>query len=172
MQRLVARHRRALGTGLLVGTFAVAGVWQVSVVIGDEPVPAESDPSVETIPAVQCPEPIDGPSQEVIDASIGRGIDFLLVDQNPDGSWGSATRTKGLNIYAPIPGAHHAFRAATTAMGILALYETGGDREDAARLSTRPRRGCSSICHMSGVQRAMPCTTSGRTRMPFRPCSR
>ncbi|MGD9857005.1 MAG: hypothetical protein AB7U20_18805, partial [Planctomycetaceae bacterium] len=53
-----------------------------------------------------------------------------LKDQNPNGSWGSATRTKGLNIYAPIPGANHAFRTAVTAMCISALYESGADRED------------------------------------------
>ena len=40
-----------------------------------------------------------------IDASIRRGVDFLLADQNPNGSWGGPTRTKGLNIYAPLPGA-------------------------------------------------------------------
>ncbi|MCP6769461.1 hypothetical protein NL529_31910, partial [Klebsiella pneumoniae] len=64
------------------------------------------------------------------DTAIGKGIEFLLADQNPNGSWGSATHTKDLNIYAPIPGAHDAFRAAVTALAILALYETGGERAD------------------------------------------
>ncbi|MEO9594383.1 hypothetical protein, partial [Rhodopirellula bahusiensis] len=49
---------------------------------------------------------------------------FMLEDQNPNGSWGSPTRTKGLNIYAPVPGAHHAFRAATTSLGIAGLIDT------------------------------------------------
>jgi hypothetical protein len=69
------------------------------------------------------PEPIEPPTAEAIDAAIARGVRFLLDDQNPGGSWGSATRTKGLNIYAPIPGAHHAFRAGTTALCIMALAE-------------------------------------------------
>jgi hypothetical protein len=60
-----------------------------------------------------------------IEKSIQRGISFLVKDQNKDGSWGSATRTKDLNIFAPIPGSHHAFRAATTALAISALLETG-----------------------------------------------
>lgn len=74
------------------------------------------------------PEP--PPPPEELEAAIERGIDFLLADQNDDGSWGSATRTKGLNIYAPIPGAHQAFRNAVTAMCIMALAETGSDRTD------------------------------------------
>lgn len=58
-----------------------------------------------------------------IDASCKRGVDFLIGYQNKDGSWGNPTRTKGLNIYAPIPGAHHAFKMGTTALAISALIE-------------------------------------------------
>lgn len=72
-----------------------------------------------------------------IEAAIARGIEFLLRAQNPDGSWGSARRTKGLNIYAPAPGAHHAFRAGTTALSISALIETGLHREDVRRALDR-----------------------------------
>ena len=60
-----------------------------------------------------------------IEKSIRRGLDYLLKDQNKDGSWGSAQKTKDLNIFAPAPGAHDAFRAAVTAMCISALIETG-----------------------------------------------
>lgn len=55
--------------------------------------------------------------------SIDRGIAFLVAAQNKDGSWGSAERTKDLNIYAPIPGAHQGFRAATTSLAISTLIE-------------------------------------------------
>ena len=67
-----------------------------------------------TLPKV---EPI---SEGQIYSAIDRGVRFLIEDQNSNGSWGSPTRTKGLNIYAPVPGAHHAFRAATTSLGIMA----------------------------------------------------
>jgi hypothetical protein len=87
----------------------------------------ETTPAASTVPS---PEPIDPPSAESLEGAIARGIIFLLDDQNEDGSWGSATRTKDLNIYAPIPGAHHAFRAAVTALSICALYEVGDGRED------------------------------------------
>ena len=67
---------------------------------------------------------VNAPTEQEIRHSIKRGIQFLLQDQNANGSWGSATRTKQLNIYAPIPGAHHAFRTATTALCLSALLES------------------------------------------------
>ena len=57
-----------------------------------------------------------------ITAAIERGVAFLLKDQNMDGSWGSAERTKDLNITAGI-GSHHAFRTAVTALCVSALIE-------------------------------------------------
>lgn len=74
------------------------------------------------------PGPITPPSSEQIEKAIRRGVDFLLQDQNENGSWGSATQTKRLNIYAPVPGAHHAFRAAVTGLVISALIESKDDR--------------------------------------------
>ena len=70
------------------------------------------------------PEPIETPSADAIDQAVRRGVDFLLEDQNSKGSWGSATRTKGLNIYAPIPGAHQAFRAGVTSLCLSALIQS------------------------------------------------
>lgn len=67
-------------------------------------------------------DPVDNSS---IEDSISRGVGFLVETQHPNGSWGSARQTKGLNIYAPVPGAHHAFRTAVTAMGVMALIESG-----------------------------------------------
>lgn len=70
----------------------------------------------------QLPE-VEAPTESEKKAAIARGIQFLLRDQNRNGSWGSATRTKQLNIYAPVPGAHDAFRTATTALCLCALIE-------------------------------------------------
>ena len=65
-----------------------------------------------------------------IDASIRRGVDFLIADQNANGSWGGATRTKGLNIYAPLPGAHHAFRAGASGLALSGLIDSGDTRPE------------------------------------------
>ena len=63
-------------------------------------------------------------SKAQIETSIEKGVQFLVDSQNTNGSWGSARQTKGLNIYAPVPGSHHAFRTAVTAMSVMALIET------------------------------------------------
>jgi hypothetical protein len=74
-------------------------------------------------PTRPAPPPVQTVGSAELEASIQKGIAFLLKVQNADGSWGSAERTKDLNIYAPVPGAHHAFRIAVTAMCVSALIE-------------------------------------------------
>ncbi|HID78694.1 MAG TPA: hypothetical protein EYP56_22215 [Planctomycetaceae bacterium] len=75
--------------------------------------------------SIPHPRPAPPRDRAAVDRAIARGIQFLLDRQNKDGSWGSHYNTKGLNIYAPVPGAHHAFRGAVTALCISALIETG-----------------------------------------------
>jgi len=79
--------------------------------------------------ALEGPEPlpVEAVDNEAIDAAIERGLDFLVARQNKEGSWGSARNTKGLNIFAPVPGAHHAFRAAVTSLCISAIIDCGTD---------------------------------------------
>ena len=86
----------------------------------DTPVSREISPLATQGPQ---PKPIDPPSPEEIDDAIKRGVVFLLADQRPDGSWGSPEGTKGLNIYAPPPGAHDAFRTAVTSLVVWALID-------------------------------------------------
>ena len=95
---------------------------------------------------------VDAPGELGIRDSIRRGIAFLLADQNPNGSWGSATRTKGLNIYAPVPGAHHAFRAATTSLCISALLETAPQEEHVAEAIERAEQWL--LEHLAELRRA------------------
>jgi hypothetical protein len=78
------------------------------------------------------PEPVEPTTRAVLDDSLRRGVDFLLADQNKDGSWGTAERTKELNIYAPVPGAHHAFRSAVTALCVSSLMEVADARPAAS----------------------------------------
>ncbi|MCW1921945.1 hypothetical protein OKA05_05235 [Luteolibacter arcticus] len=80
------------------------------------------------IVAQEKPEAEVNPS--TIAASIRRGVDFLIEDQNENGSWGGATRTKGLNIYAPLPGAHHAFRAGASGLALSGLIDSGDTRPE------------------------------------------
>ncbi len=59
-----------------------------------------------------------------------RGVDFLLAHQNSDGSWGNATHTKDLNIYAPLPGAHQAYRAGATGLALSGMLDAGDPRPE------------------------------------------
>ena len=64
--------------------------------------------------------------------SITRGVDFLVAHQNENGSWGGPTLTKGLNIYAPLPGAHHAFRAGASSLALCGLIDAADGRPQVA----------------------------------------
>lgn len=79
------------------------------------------------------PAPITPPEAQQITEAIQRGIQFLLDDQRPDGSWGSPEQTKGLNIYAPPPGAHDAFKSGVTGLAIMALVESESQASDKQR---------------------------------------
>jgi hypothetical protein len=78
------------------------------------------------------PEPVAPRDPAALQTAIDRGIEFLLARQNKDGSWGSAHNTKGLNIYAPVPGAHQAFRTGVTSLCMSALLETAADEGEVA----------------------------------------
>lgn len=75
-------------------------------------------------------KPVANVDAAAMTASVRRGVDFLVADQNPNGSWGGATRTKGLNIYAPLPGAHHAFRAGASGLALSGLIDSGDTRPE------------------------------------------
>jgi hypothetical protein len=81
--------------------------------------------------------PLPEATRENIDTSIRAGVDFLIASQNPNGSWGGPTQTKGLNIYAPLPGAHHAFRAGTSGLALAGLIDARDPRPEAAAATAR-----------------------------------
>jgi len=105
------------------------------------------------------PPPVPRPEPADIHRAIQRGVAFLVSHQNPDGSWGSARRTKDLNIYAPAPGAHHAFQTGTTALALSALLEVGGREPGLASPEVRRaiERGEEWIfIHLPTLRRATP----------------
>ncbi len=79
------------------------------------------------------PKPPGPLEPKAIESGIRRGVAFLLKDQNADGSWGTPHKTKGLNIYAPVPGAHQAFRTGVTTLCIAAMIEAGGDSPEVTK---------------------------------------
>jgi hypothetical protein len=86
--------------------------------------------AAEPLPPPPRPGPAPALSPGEYRGSIDRGVAFLLKSQNSDGSWGTAEKTKALNIMASPPGSHNAFRTATTSLALSGLIEVGGDSEE------------------------------------------
>ena len=98
-----------------------------------------------------APSPARGNDEfdlRLLEAVMARGVAFLEETQNEDGSWGGPHLTKGLNIYAPVPGAHHAFQAGSSALALSALIDCEAlvdveplviDRAEAWLLARLPR---------------------------------
>ena len=93
-------------------------------------------------------------NEQLLKDAISDGSQFLLQNQNEDGSWGTAQQTKGLNIYAPIPGAHRAFRLACTALSISALLDVQKDNSTFHDTITRGKEYL--LENLSNLRRATP----------------
>jgi hypothetical protein len=114
----MARRLRTIAAVLAAA--AVCGLTaraQEAAATGDDSATSRGRPEPNLRPP--APQPV---APEALETAIRRGIAFLIKDQNADGSWGTAERTKDLNIIAGV-GSHHGFRAATTALCISALIE-------------------------------------------------
>lgn len=87
------------------------------------------------------PPPAQAPSPEDVRQSMQRGIDFLLSDQNDDGSWGgphdSLTTWSG-SVWSN-PETHRAWKVATTGLCCAALLEMA-DAENALSAADRAVR--------------------------------
>lgn len=111
--------------------------------------------------AQEPPETKQQPVPEVtvgsINASIRRGVDFLVTHQNQNGSWGSATKTKNLNIYAPLPGAHHAYRAGASGLALCGMIDAADDRPEVT--ASIDRAAAWSASELPKLRRADQTTT-------------
>ena len=135
--------------GLIATCLAGAAFPQLTEVAADEqPVAEQSIPHAPKLP------PVAPPSAEELNASIERGVQFLLKTQHTNGAWGSAEHTKDLNIYAPVPGAHLAFRGAVTSLCVSALLELNDQRPEV--LTAVDRAEAWLLENLPHVRRATP----------------
>ncbi|TWT76780.1 hypothetical protein CA13_72790 [Planctomycetes bacterium CA13] len=126
---MIHSNWRSVCVLVIVGLF-VAACLKVPLIAQDRIGLDDAAPSKARIQPLDFDHPpslprVTGPSDGEIREAIDRGVAFLVSDQNANGSWGSATNTKDLNIYAPVPGAHDAFRTATTSLCLMAMVEVG-----------------------------------------------
>src|SRR5688572_7549210 len=71
------------------------------------------------------PKPEQVRARPTLAQAVTDGVAFLVKSQNPDGSWGTGTETRGTEVYSLVPGSHDAFRVGTTALCVMALREAG-----------------------------------------------
>jgi len=109
--------------------------------------------------AVAQEKPADLPphTAATLDASIRRGVDFLISHQNSNGSWGSARNTKDLNIYAPLPGAHQAYLAGASCLALSGLIDAADPRPEAA--AAIGKAAAWTAAELPKLRRADPTTT-------------
>jgi hypothetical protein len=98
------------------------------------------------------PRPVEPAKREAIEGAIDRGVAFLVERQNKNGSWGGPHLIGGVELYMPVPGAHQAFRAATTSLCISALIETG--KKDPAVAAAIDRGETWLLANLPHVRRA------------------
>jgi hypothetical protein len=98
--------------------------------------------------------PLVPPTEAQLEQAIGRGIQFLLHRQNDNGSWGAIGGNRPYEVYAPVPGAHHAFRAAVTSLCVAALIETGDQRAEVQQAIDRGEAWL--LAHLPDLRRATP----------------
>lgn len=92
-----------------------------------------------------------------VNAAITKGVDFLIGKQNADGSFGGPTRTKGLNIYAPLPGAQDAYLAGTSGLAISGLVDAHDSRPEVKAAIDRAEKW--ALAKLPELRRADPTTT-------------
>ncbi len=151
------RNLKCLGwvSGLVVtGCFCLPSILMARQDSGevDSVRPEFMDEPLDFSRAPEIKEPIEGPSPSQIQESIDRGARFLVMSQNDDGSFGTHETNRLSEIYAPLPGAHNAFRAATTALAVSALVETKGT--DPEYRSSIDAAEAWMLKHMRDVKRA------------------
>ncbi len=122
------RDRLTMPTALVIGAALGVGLCLSAAAVGETASGGDVDPAAQRITyplSVIGPEPDDitPPSAAQIHEAIERGVDFLLETQLKQGAWGRSANSKYYRIWAPVPGAHRAFRTATTSLCLMALIE-------------------------------------------------
>jgi hypothetical protein len=70
-------------------------------------------------PAWPRPEPVS------VKTAVDGAVQWLVGNQNKDGSWGTHESPRPIEVLASIPGSQEAFRVATTALCAMALRDSG-----------------------------------------------
>jgi len=83
--------------------------------------PKPSAPAVPPAAKAVRPAPEPTPEERALQQTTQAAVDWLVTNQNPEGSWGSHESPRPIEVLADVPGSHQAFQVATTALAALAL---------------------------------------------------
>lgn len=112
--------------------FFLTSFFASSALLGADPgvtiAPTESSLRTGVDSRILIPE--DQVTKTAVEQAITRGVDYLVRKQNADGSFGGPQRTKRLNIYAPLPGAHDAFLAGASTLSLAGLVDSNDQRAE------------------------------------------
>jgi hypothetical protein len=83
--------------------------------------------ALQQAPAAPAPEAGAWPRAEHVDVAVAvdGAVQWLVLNQNKDGSWGTHESPRPIEVLASIPGSQEAFRVATTALCVMALRDAG-----------------------------------------------
>lgn len=72
-----------------------------------------------------------------VDEAVRTAVDFLVGNQNPDGSFGRAAAARPYQLWCDVPGGHQAFRAASTALCWMGLHDAPYQPEASKRAQAK-----------------------------------
>ena len=74
--------------------------------------------------------PQQGEAAPSRDDVIRTSVEWLVENQRPSGAWGSHHSPRPIEVLADVPGSHHAFRYAVTALCVMALADSPYQTEE------------------------------------------
>jgi len=89
------------------------------------------------------------------ETALQGGIDWIVANQNDDGSWGNHKSGRRRAIWCDVPGGHHAFRAATSALCVAALRGLEPKRRTKAT-EAAAAKGLAHLVRVGAVKRSQP----------------
>lgn len=92
--------------------------------VQDTPAPRSTTAQTQAVPPPVAP--VAAQPQDLVqelDTAVRTAAEWLVREQNADGSWGSHHSPRPIEVLCNVPGSHEAFRVATSALAVMALSD-------------------------------------------------
>jgi hypothetical protein len=129
--RVPHSQRRAATRALRGGALALA------LFAAAAPAAAQSGSKPADAPPVAVSGHVPPASKVDVPTAIRAGVQWLVRNQNADGSWGSHESARPYEVLASVPGSQEAFLVATTGLCVMALQDVADPGAEAQRARER-----------------------------------